>query len=564
MVNRKFWGLARGSVLVLAIVIPLAAAVEIAVSTLLQLITDTATGKSHWSYGWLVALVAGYIVVDALRAFVRAYLEQVTLNRIVTGVRERLLAALFRQPTGVAHDEQGTTTGYYNEMTATLAIFRSDYLQGSVNAYAQLWQFGIALGVSVMIKPVLSLLIVLLCLPGLGLPFLQRHRLKDNKQRVLTQTQAVTRQLQDATQGLRTIQLFNVQARLQALFRQQSRRLLRAQDQDQRTRKAVGGVSQFLDNLLYLGTWIGGVYFVMNRTITLGQLVAFSQLMIFISEPIQSAAGLLSDVVGGRTAAALLRQRLAAAPEKPALAQLGTVRQVAYQNVTLTVADRAVLRQVTLTLRVGQRSLIVGPSGSGKSTLLTLPLSGETPITGTLRVNGRSVTDYASSDLAAHIGVLTQDSLIFDTTIANNLALFDPAISPERLMAVLRRVGLTAYATPAGLQQRVSRQGHVLSGGERHRLALARVLLHPGEWTILDEPLTGLDPQTAREMGRVIADDFPGGWAVVTHQYDPALFAAADQIVVLAHGRVVATGSVTAPAIQDWLHRLKLIEEPAG
>ncbi|HJE44709.1 ABC transporter transmembrane domain-containing protein [Levilactobacillus namurensis] len=559
MLVRRYWHYARYSVGWLLLLIPIASAIEIAVAALLQLMTDAATGHSSISYGGLVAIVGGYILVDAGMFFGCQYLTQTTLNRMMAGLRQDLLGALFRQPTGVGRDTQALTTTYYNDFTTTLPIIRQEYLQGSVDVYRALWQFLIAVGMSVMIQPWLSLLILALCLPGLGVPFLQRRRLQRRKQAVLQQNQAVTQRLQDATQGLRTIQIFNVQRQLQRLFNHQSQRLWRVQNQDQWTRKAVSGVSQLLDNVLYLGTWVGGIYFVMQQTITLGQLVAFSQLMIFISEPIQSASGLLGDLVGGRTAVRALEARLAVTPSNASQRQLAPLTQIAFNQVGYASKDVSILQGVSLTLQAQQHYVIVGKSGSGKSTLLNLPLSPGLSIAGTIQLNQHNLEEYSATSVAQRLGLLTQEVALFDDTIANNLSLYQEVAEP-RLQAALRLVGLDRWATSEGVQQAISRQGTRLSGGERHRLAVARLWLQNKDFSFLDEPLTGLDPKTAHDLVQVFTTRWPTGWALVTHQYDATLFAAADQIIVVDAGRIVARGTQETAAVQHWLARLKLTE----
>lgn len=161
--------------------------------------------------------------------------------------------------------------------------------------------------------------------------------------------------------------------------------------------------------------------------------------------------------------------------------------------------------------------------------------------------------------MAQRLGLLTQEVTLFDDTIANNLSLYQEVAEP-RLQAALRLVGLDRWATPEGVQQAISRQGTRLSGGERHRLAVARLWLQNKDFSFLDEPLTGLDPKTAHDLVQVFTTHWPTGWALVTHQYDATLFAAADQIIVVDAGRIMAQGTRETVAVQRWLTRLKLTE----
>jgi len=559
MLLSKYFRLAGKLTLVLLLLIPCASAIEIAVSYLLQLITDSVTGHGNLAYGVLIAIVISYILADSLTSFVEAYTEQVVLNRIIFGVRHRLMQQFLRQNTGVSHDRQQLTTHYNNTFTTTVDVLHSDYLQGSVNAYKQICQLVIALTLSVLIQPVLRLIIVLLCLPALALPFLQKRLLATNKQHILTAGEQYTHQLQDLLNGLRTVQLFHLERRLLRRFHIKNQQLLAAQNRDQLKRKQVGGLSQLLDNVLYLGTWIVGIYFVMHKAVTLGQLVAFSQLIIFIAEPIQSASGLLADIVGGREAAkslapALTDQSVAAAPEAPA-----TFRTLAYQDVSLQLANQPLLQNISLTFAANQHVLVVGKSGSGKSTLLNLPLSPQTTFTGTLRLNGQDLSTLAPATVSTQIGLLEQTSYIFNDTIHQNLTLYDPKITDTQVERVLIAVGLDTYATAAGQQQVVSAQGNTLSGGEKKRLAMARLLLHPHGLTFFDEPLTGLDPRTAHDMVGLLTRPNTAAWVTITHQYDAQLFAFADEIVIVDAGRVIAQGPLQAATIQAGLTQLDLI-----
>ncbi|WP_125581062.1 ABC transporter transmembrane domain-containing protein [Levilactobacillus cerevisiae] len=543
----------------LLILIPCASAIEIAVSYLLQLITDSVTGHGSLAYSALIALVVGYILLDSATYFVEAYTEQVTLNRIISAVRNRLMQRFLRQDTGVTHDRQQLTTRYNNTFTTTVDVLRSDYLQGSVNAYKQICQLVIALTLSVMIQPLLSLIIVLLCLPALAVPFLQKRILATNKRHILTAGERYTHQLQDMLNGLRTIQLFRLQARLFQRFQTKNSQLLHAQNRDQLKRKQVGGISQLLDNVLYLGTWIVGIYFVMHKAVTLGQLVAFSQLMIFIAEPIQSASGLLADIVGGREAAKTIAPSLRAAAPETAMPVTAAFHDLTYDNVSLTIADQPLLQHISLTFAAGHHVLIVGKSGSGKSTLLNLPLSPHTTFSGRLTLNGTETTALSPADLFAQVGLLEQTSYIFNDTIQHNLTLYDSQFSDAQVTQVLTQVGLTDYATAAGRQQLISAQGNTLSGGEKKRLAMARLLLHRHGLTFFDEPLTGLDPHTAHDMVALLTLPDTPAWATITHQYDHQLFAFADDIVIVSAGRLVARGALQDPAIQNGLAQLDLI-----
>lgn len=403
-----------------------------------------------------------------------------------------------------------------------------------------------------MIKPLLSFLIILLCLPGLLLPFYKQKNLKGNKHHLITVSQKYTNYLQDFTNGLRTIQLFNLQTKLTQIFQQQNHKLLKSQNKDQLTRKQIGGVSQLLDDFLYLGTWVVGIYFVLQKSITLGQLVAFSQLMIFISQPIQSASGLIGDVIGGKEAATKITEQTKASTEKSQSLKLAKLKSLNYENVSYAVSQKEILKNIQLNFDSDKHYLLVGKSGSGKSTLINLPVS-QTSFEGEILINNRPLYRYNLSEIVQNLSLLEQDSYLFSNSLKDNLSLYSNKISNQELLNVLKIVGLEKYASVDNLIS----QNNNFSGGEKRRIVLGRVLLRQKPFNIFDEPLTGLDPKTAHDISQILIN-LKSGWITVTHQFDQRLFQNADQIIVLDNGTVQAQGTLDNSNIKNWLKKLNL------
>lgn len=557
MLFQKYFALSKKKAIGLLFLIPIASAIEISVSYLLQIITDTATGKGFLSYKNLVLVVFLYILVDASSYFYTSFLQQITLNQITNRIRNKLLISILHRQTGVGQNAQATTNDYYNDFNSTIEILRSDFLQGSLNFYKQICQLLIALVLSILIKPMLTFWIVLLCIPGIFLPFFRQKSLSDNKQRVIETSKQNTSRLQDILGGLRTIQLFSFQKLFFKIFHHQNSELLLAQNKDQLTRKEIDGVSQLLNDFLYLGTWVIGIYFVLKREISLGQLVAFSQLMIFISEPIQSASGLIGDILGGKEAAKKIYKKLDTANKQTKNQNLTTLKSITYQNVSYQDHQKNILNNISIQLEKNKHYLIVGKSGSGKSTLLNLPLS-DVKISGNILLNKTPISQFDLADIYQHIGLLEQSSYIFDDTLRNNLSLFSTKYSNEELITVLNTIGLRNYADPTSLKIKVDAHSNSLSGGERRRIALGRLLLKSNEFNFFDEPLTGLDPKTSHEISQIL-NNLMSGWLTVTHQFDEELFQNANEIIILDSGQIKAQGLLSDKKIQAWLKELRLI-----
>ena len=209
-----------------------------------------------------------------------------------------------------------------------------------------------------------------------------------------------------------------------------------------------------------------------------------------------------------------------------------------------------VLRGVDLDLAAGERVAIVGPSGAGKSTLAMVLLR-FLDYSGDVELCGRQLTAMTGDGVRTEVGLLAQDAHIFDTSVRGNLHLGRPDASDDELRAVLARVGLGAWLThlPRGLDTDLGPHGAVMSGGERQRLALARLLLAERPLLVLDEPTEHLDPQAADALtDDLLAVTAGRSTLLITHRLRGLEHV--DRIVVLIAGQVRAAGTHDALVAQ--------------
>ena len=202
-----------------------------------------------------------------------------------------------------------------------------------------------------------------------------------------------------------------------------------------------------------------------------------------------------------------------------------------------------VLDGIDFDLRPGERVAIVGPSGSGKSTLAAV-LMGFLPYEGSARIEGIELSSVLGDDLREHIGVLSQQAHIFDTTIAENIRL-GREIDESAVWRSLEQAQLAVWARslPDGLQTSVGTFGMSISGGEAQRLALARFLVQPRPVVILDEPTEHLDRETAQELENTLFAALTGFTTIViTHRLSS--LHRADNVIVLQAGVVSERGTV--------------------
>jgi ATP-binding cassette subfamily C protein CydC len=203
-----------------------------------------------------------------------------------------------------------------------------------------------------------------------------------------------------------------------------------------------------------------------------------------------------------------------------------------------------ILEDVTFALEPGKRVAVVGPSGAGKSTLVNLILRFWDPSSGQIRLGGHDIREYAQDDLRDLIGVVTQDTHVFNDTLHGNLLLARPEATDADLRRLMAQVQLSELVEhlPQGLDSPLGEQGLKLSGGERQRLSIARTLLKDAPLLVLDEPTANLDPLTERELLDAAYELMHDrATLVITHRL--VRMEDMDEILVLDRGCIVERGT---------------------
>jgi ATP-binding cassette, subfamily B, bacterial len=187
---------------------------------------------------------------------------------------------------------------------------------------------------------------------------------------------------------------------------------------------------------------------------------------------------------------------------------------------------------------------LVGPSGGGKTTLMGLLLRLHDPERGTIRIDGADIREFTQRSLRRQIGVVLQDALLFDDTVASNIAYGRPDATPAEIEAAAQAANAHGFieALPEGYQTFVGERGGLLSTGQRQRIAIARALLKDPPIIVLDEATSALDAQSEAEVQTALERLLEGRTTfVVAHRLSTVVHA--DRIVVLREGRIAESGT---------------------
>jgi len=307
---------------------------------------------------------------------------------------------------------------------------------------------------------------------------------------------------------------------------------------------------QFISKIVTALTLYFGAYLVIDGQLTVGELIAFNMMAGRVAQPVLRLAQLWQDFQQARISIARLGDILNAAPE-PSMsagrAALPVMRgEIAFDHVTFRyrMDGAPVLHDVSLTIPAGQMVGIVGPSGSGKSTLAKLVQRLYVPESGRVLIDGADLAMIDVTWLRRQVGVVLQENVLFNRSIRDNIALVDPGMSIERVIAAAKLAGAHEFILelPQGYNTIIGERGSTVSGGQRQRIAIARALVTEPRILIFDEATSALDYESERiiqeNMRRIAA-----GRTVLVIAHRLSTVRRADRIITIDKGRIVEDGS---------------------
>ena len=282
--------------------------------------------------------------------------------------------------------------------------------------------------------------------------------------------------------------------------------------------------------------------------LTIGEFITFLSAMMLLMPPLQHLAGLNATFASISVAAKSIFDTMDEAVED----DKGTVElkdikgAIEFKDVHLTYpgTTREAIKGVTLSVRPGEHVALVGLSGSGKSSMVNLVPRFWSVTSGAVTVDGVNVEDCTLASLRNHIAVVSQNVILFDTTIRENIAYGMPEVSEAAIEKAVEAAALTEVvaALPKGLDTPVGEAGSLLSGGQKQRISIARAFLRNAPILIMDEATSALDSKTERHVAEAM-DRLRSGRTCIIVAHRLSTIAGVDRIVVMKDGRIVEMGS---------------------
>ena len=494
----------------------------------------------------LIGLV-GITVFEAILSVLRTYLFAHTTNRIDVELGARLFRHLLALP--IAYF-QARRVGDSVARVRELENIRNFLTSSALTLLIDFFFTFVFLAVMFIYSPLLSF-VVLGAFPfyigiSAGATPLFRQRLNDKFQRG-AENQAF---LVESVTGIETLKSMAVEPQMQRRWEEQIAGYVASSFRVIRLGNNASNSVQLISKLVTAAILYLGAKLVIAGQLTVGELVAFNMLAGRVSSPVLRIAQIWQDFHQARISVARLGDILNTPAEptfNPGRAALPAIRgDITFEHVTFRyrLDGPEVLHDVNFSVPSGQVVGVVGASGSGKSTLAKLIQRLYVPESGRVLVDGVDLAQVDPTWLRRQLGVVLQENILFNRTVRDNIALADPGLPIDRIIAAATLAGASEFILelPEGYDTVVGERGASLSGGQRQRIAIARALISEPRVLIFDEATSALDYESERIIQQNMANICKGRTVIiVAHRLSTVRFA--DRIISIDRGRMVEDGT---------------------
>ncbi len=433
-------------------------------------------------------------------------------------------------------------------------------VQSDVNAVQDVWRAVITgagrdfiglivlLGVAISIDPIWALM-AMVGIPVMVLPAAAAQRFVRRRAREARDLGAsLATQLDEVFHGIVQVKLNALESYQKRQYRALTDRFVETEVRAAFGNSAIPGMVDILSGIGFMAVILYGGSEIISGDKTIGQFMTFFTAMGFAFNPMRRLGG----VSGLWQIAAAALERIRALfdapvylqdPVSPAPAPAGTP-EITLTDVKLSYGETQVLNGMSFTATAGETTALVGASGAGKSTVFNLLTRLVDPQSGSARIGGVATADMTLADLRSFFSVVTQEALLFDASLRENVLLGRTDVSEARLNEVLDAAHVTDFLPQLekGLDTLVGPRGSALSGGQRQRVVIARALLRDTPVLLLDEATSALDAQSEKVVQNAL-DRLSRGRTTLVIAHRLATIRSAHRIVVMDKGKVVDQGT---------------------
>jgi len=495
---------------------------------------------------WVGLVLIGVFVLRATASVIQKVLMTRVAQESAADLRIDLLNRIMRQDGGFhqSHPPGFLVQRVQSDVNAVMDVWRA-LITGAGRDFIGLL---VLLGVAISIDPVWAFLacvgVPLMVLPAAAAQKFVRRRAREARDLGAS----LSTRLDEVFHGIVQIKLNALERYQERQYRDMTDRFIATEIRAAFGNSVIPGLIDIMSGLGFMAVILYGGSEIIAGEKTVGQFMAFFTAMGFAFNPLRRL-GAISGLWQMAAAALERVKELLDAPLKlsnpaaPVPAPTGSP-DVTLENISLSFGDAKVLNALNLTAAAGQTTALVGASGAGKSTVFNLLTRLLDPQSGTVSIGGVGAKDMTIADLRGMFSVVTQEALLFDETLRENIVLGREDVSDADLQAVLDAAHVADFLPNLehGLDTRVGPRGSALSGGQRQRVVIARALLRDTPILLLDEATSALDAQSEQVVQDAL-DKLSKGRTTLVIAHRLSTIRGADKIVVMDRGRVIDEGT---------------------
>ena len=521
---------------------------QLANPLMIQVIIDKVISQnSPDTLWWLVGFLVTINIFEALLTTLRTYLFVDTTNRIDLSLGSEIIDHLLRLPLRYFERRPvGEISTRVNELEKIRQFLTGTALTVVLDCIFSVLYVLVMLAYSPLLTAVsLAIIPVFIGLTLIFSPTIRRQLRTKAERNAETQSYLV-----EVLTGIQTVKAQNIELRSRWKWQERYARYISTGFKTVITSTLAKSASDFLNKLSRVILIGMGAYLVLEGKLTLGQLIAFRIIAGYVTSPVMRLATLWQNF----QETALSLERLADIVDHPEEGEedrnnipMPAIKgRVKYDNLSFRfkTSGPLQLKNVTTEFEPGTFVAIVGESGAGKSTMTKLLSRLYAPEGGRILVDGYDINRVELYSLRRQIGVVPQETLLFEGTILDNIALTNPDATTEEIIAAAQIAAAHDFimTLPNGYNTRVGERGSALSGGQRQRIAIARTILQAPAMMVLDEATSALDFATEQEVSRNLKEALKGRTVFfITHRL--GTIKNADTIVMMDSGSIVERGT---------------------
>jgi subfamily B ATP-binding cassette protein MsbA len=373
--------------------------------------------------------------------------------------------------------------------------------------------------------------------------------LKKNSDRVQREQGVFLSTLEETLGGLKIIKSFNAEKRFNSKFNDSTERFYQFANTLHNRQNLAGPTSEFLGIATIAGLlWYGGSMVLIEKTLTGGAFITFMALSYQILTPAKAISKATYRVRTGNASAQrileILDEKSPLEDHKKSINKNDFNSSIELKNIDFKYEEDYVLSDFNLTIPKGANVALVGQSGSGKSTLANLISRFYDVNNGSILIDGVDIRNIKKQSLRKLIGLVTQDSILFNDSIKNNVAISDNTISDEEIIEALKVANAWEFVSklPDGIHTNVGDSGNKLSGGQKQRISIARAVLKNPPIMVLDEATSALDTESEHLVQKALENMMKNRTSIViAHRL--STIQNADTIIVMQQGQIIEKGS---------------------